>query len=303
MTDLPPQKFLVFNYVTTRVEETLNAPDFGDPNQGVQQAASNAYTGSVAGAASLSSATPSTPSVSTLAGPAAELSTAAQNSTCITEEQRAQILSSLGGLGNVGQLPNTLNLMHGHAQSVLNNTTRTFDALDTQFQPQSAGSPNRCVSLSDFIGSIQGKFNEGLAAITAGLNRVTNSLVSLPATLLSDFSGSMTSLTAAINSCDAALIESLIPQLNTISSNVFGSLGSRVQSLITEIGNKVTDIQTAIITEINNVRDALNRMVNNTFRLVVPRVSPCISTVLQQSNENFNPIRVPANLIPDQIIL
>lgn len=304
MTDqLPPQKFIVYNYVTSRVEETFNPPDYGDPNAALQQAASNAYTGSVAGATSLSASTVSAPAVANIADPAATLGAAAANSLTLSPDQLTQIQSSLGGLDGVGQLPATLNLMSGHAKNVLDNTTRVLDAVDTQFNPQDAGTPGRCVSLGDFIGSIQGKFNEGLTSITSGLSSVANALIAIPRAIITGFAGIATALAAAITGGATALINGLTEKLGAISNQLFGGLGSSIQGVINDISSKVTEIKDAITAEINNVADVINKMLNNAFRLVVPRESVCISSILQKSNENFNPIKVPADLIPDQIIL
>jgi hypothetical protein len=283
---VPEQKFIVFNYVTSKAEQSDVAPSYGDPNTQVQAEASQAYAGSTSGATTLSAATPDVPTVSVLADPAAQLTSVAQANVAITSEQLTQIQQSLGGLDAVGQLPSTLSNMNAHATNVLENGTRVFEAIDLTFQTDQVGSPNRCSSVSDFIGSIQGAYNDTLKAVTGGLNQITNALVAIPRALIGAFTTTITGLIAAIQTGATQLINGAITALNTASSALFGGLGSGVQGLISEVGKSITQVQKAIQGEIDKVAGALADVANNAFRLVVPNVNPCLRDVLNVSNSS-----------------
>lgn len=280
------QKFIVFNYVTSRMEQSDVAPVYGDPNQSVQQEATQAYAGSTTGAQSLSSAVPTTPTVSMLADPSANLISVAQGSTAVTETQLAQIQQSLGGLNQVGQLPSTITSMQSHASNVLENGTRVFEAIDLTYQPEQAGTPNRCGSLGDFIGSIQGAYNSTLETITNTLNQITNVLIQVPMQIIEAFTQAVDYVITAIQSGVESAINSAIQSLNSSSGSLFGSLGSDIQAAITSVGAAINQVQQAVQAEIDRVSAAISDVTNNLFRLVVPNVNPCLRDIIGLSNSS-----------------
>lgn len=283
---VPEQKFIVFNYVTSKAEQSEVAPNYGDPNAQVQAEASQAYSGSTSGATTLSAAAPATPTVSVLADPSAQLVAVAQANVAVSSEQLAQIQQSLSGLDAVGQLPATLSNMSAHATNVLENGTRVFEAIDLTFQPDQAGNPNRCSSLGDFIGSVQGAYNNTLKSVTGSLNQITNALVAIPRALIGTFTATVTGLITAIQTGAQQLIDGAISALSGASSALFGGLGSQIQNLIGEAGAAITQVQKAIQAEIDKVSAALSDVANNLFRLVVPNVNPCLKNVLDVSNSS-----------------
>ena len=289
MTQSPP-KFLVFNYVTSTMEESEVAPNYGDPNTAVQAALTQAYAGSSVGGASLSAAVSAAPTVASLANPSAEVMAAAQNSLSIDPTQLAQIESSLNSLQAVGQIPSTITNMSAHANNVMENGASIFRALDLTFKPNEAGSPDRCTSLTGFIGSVQGAYNGILNGVTSTLGSITNALVSIPRQIIGEFTGTVTTLLGAIQTGAQQLINSTIGLLGKASEALFGGLGSAVTGLIKGVGAAITGVASAIKAEIDGVAGALARVTNNAFRLVVPSVNPCLKDVMSKSNSaNFEP--------------
>ncbi len=290
MTPSPP-KFLVFNYVTSCMEESEIAPNYGDPNTAIQSALTQAYAGSAVSGASLSAAVVNaTPTVASLADPAAQVMAAAQSSLSIDPTQLAQIESSLNSLQAVGQIPSTIANMSAHANNVMENGASIFRALDLTFKPTEAGSPDRCPSLSGFIGSVQGAYNGVLQGVTSTLGSITNALVAIPRQIIGAFTGAVTALLGAIQSGAQQLINGAISALSTASSALFGGLGSAVTGLIQGVGAAITGVASAIKAEIDGVAGALSRVANNAFRLVVPNVNPCLKDIMSKSNSaSFEP--------------
>jgi len=282
----PEQRFIVFNYVTSRAEQSEVAPDYGDPNAQVQAAATQAYAGSSSGATTLSAAAPASPTVSMLADPAAQLISVAQSSLAVSTEQLTQLQQSLSGLDLVGQLPATLSSMTAHATNVLENGTRVFEAIDLTFQPDQAGTPDRCANLGDYIGSVQGAFNSTLQAVTGSLNTITNALVSIPQGIISAFTATVTGVITAIQSGVQGAIDAAAQALSTVSSALFDGLGSQIQSLIQSAGDTIRQVQDAIQSEIDKVSSAISDVANNLFRLVVPNVNPCLRNILNLRNSS-----------------
>lgn len=285
MNNQPPEapRYVVFNYVTNRPIRSETAPNYGDPNSAVQAQVSNAYTGGVGGT-NLSSAT-TTPDTtpSTLADPAASVVSAA-TAAALPPEQIAQITTSLGGLDQMGQIPSMLSNMTSHATTVLNAPTKVFDAINETFRPEQEGNPDRCNSLSGFIGSIQGIYNGTLSAITTGLNALTNLLVAVPLAIINAFTAATNALLSAIQSGVSSLINAAISGLNSATGGLFGSLGSAGTNLINSISNGVSMVASAIQAEISNVASAISKILSSPFRLMVPNVNPCIRKILEDAN-------------------
>jgi hypothetical protein len=279
-------KFIVFNYVTNRAEESEVAPNYGDPNAALQAEASQAYAGTASGATSLSAAVPAVPTVSVLADPSAQLVAVAQANVAISTEQLTQIQQSLGGLDLVGQLPATLNSMTSHATSVLENGCRVFEAIDLTFNPDQVGKEGRCASVGDFIGSIQGAYNDTIKGVTGSLNTITNALVAIPQAVIGAFTTTVTGLITAIQSGVQGAIDLATKALSSASNALFGGLGSQIQGVIQGAGDAITKVQKAIQGEIDKVTSALSDVANNLFRLTVPNANPCLSAVLKNSNSS-----------------
>lgn len=276
-------RYVVFNYVTNRVIRSETAPNYGDPNSAVQAQVSNAYTGGVAGTSLGAAATTPSTTPSTLAEPASQV-VAVANAAALPPEQIAQITASLGGLAQMGGIPNMLSGMAGHATAVLNAPTKVFDAINQTFKPEEEGSPNRCNSLSGFIGSIQGIYNSTLGAITTGLNAFTNLLVGVPVAIIGAFSAVTTALISAISSGVTGLINAAISGLNTVTGGLFSALGAAGSSLVKSISAGVSMVTSAIQSEISNVANAMNKILSSPFRLMVPNVNPCIKKILEDAN-------------------
>jgi phage-related protein len=282
----PEQKFIVFNYVTSRVEQSDQAPTYGDPNSEVQASATTAYAGATSGVTTLSSATVSGATVSQLADPAAQVISIAQASVAVSAQQLTQLQQTLGGLDLVGQLPATLSSMQAHAANLLENGTRVFEAIDLTFQPDQAGSPTRCSSISDFIGSIQGAYNDTLQGVTRSLNEITNALVSIPTAIITAFTTTVNQVITAIQSGVQSVINQATAALSQVSNQLFGGLSAQIQGLIREAGAAITQVQQAIQAEIDRVSAAISDVTNNLFRLVVPNVNPCLRNILSMSNSS-----------------
>ena len=282
----PVQKFIVFNYVTSSVEESEIPPNYGDPNSQVQADLSQAYTGSTSGGTSLSAAAADTPTVAQLADPSAQLVAAAQASLSISTEQLTQIQQSVSSLDLVGAIPSTISSMSSHANNILENGTSIFRAIDLTFKPSEAGSASRCDTLTGFIGSVQGAFNSTLQSVTSTLGSITSALVSIPGAIISGFTSAITGVLAAIKTGAQQLINSAIQVLSSAGSQLFGGLGSDVQGLIQGAGKAISGVQEAIQAEIDNVAAALSNVTNNLFRLTVPNVNPCLRTILSDSNSS-----------------
>jgi hypothetical protein len=279
-----PETYLVFNYVTSRLEEREDPPQLGDPNQQVQAELTSAYSGSTSGAQSLSSGTIQTPTVSVLADPSALLTQVAQNSLAVTTQQLEQIQQAVAGLDQLGQIPNMISSMHGHAENILENGTKIFDAIDLTFRPEDAGSPLRCSQISDFIGSVQGTFNDTLKGITNTLGQITNALIKVPQQIIGAFTSVVSGLITAIQTGVSQAINLAINGLTAAGNQLFGALGSTIQGAIKQAGALVTEVQSAIQAEIDNVAAAINDVANNLFRMVVPNVNPCLKDIWEKAN-------------------
>jgi phage-related protein len=289
----PTPKFIVFNYVTSKIEQSENEPEFGDPNAGVQTSALAAY-GNSAGGQALSSGVVAGPTPATLGNPAA--AALAQAKALLAPELAGTVEQALGSLGQLGQLPAAMGQMKAQASRVLDNATQVFDAIDTIFRPEEAGQPNRCQSIGDFIGSVQGTLNSAIEAATSGLNAITNALISVPMALINSVVDTINGLVSAITSQISSAINTAVAAVTDQINSFFDSVGSQLKSLFDGVGKQITQIQDAINREINNLNAAINQLLNNPFRLVLPNVSPCLQSILGTANVDFQIIRPLPNV-------
>lgn len=293
---VPPQ-FVVFNYVTNRIEQVEEPPQFGDPNQALQAEAMAAYGGSSAGGVSLSSAVMEGPTAATLGNPAAAAIAAAAS---LPAELASSVTAAFGSIGAIGGVPAMISNMSSHATNVLGNAAKVFDAIDTVFSPELAGSPLRCASLGDFIGSIQGRFNDAIGGVTKGLGQIANSLLSVPLSIIGGFVSVTNQLISAITGGITSAINLAIGAVTGVVNSVLGAVGSVAKGIFDAVGSAVNQVSSAISAEIANVTSALSRMASNAFRLVVPNVSPCVKEIFGKSNpasQNF--VNPPCSLPPE----
>jgi hypothetical protein len=286
MSDQPQQQFIVFNYVTNSVLQTDQPPQFGDPNAALQAQVMAAYGSGLSGGVQSLSASASviTATPATLGDPAAVALAAAEASPAVGPELMATIRSSLGDFGALGQVPTMISSMSSHATSVLDNATKVFDAINTEFQPERVGSANRCNSIGEFIGSIQGVYNGSLGRIASTLGTLTSALVAVPALIIGGFVASVTALTTAITSGVVGAINSAVSAVSGATSAVTGAIGTPVAAALSSAMGAVSTVMSGIQKEIDNVASVLNAALLNPFRLVVPNVNPCLTDVLKSAN-------------------
>ena len=285
MSDQPQQKFIVFNYVTNQVLETDQPPNFGDPNAGLQAQVMNAYGSASSAAQSLgASASVVTATPATLGEPAAAAMAAAQASAVVTPETMAAIQTSMGSFAALGQVPTMISSMSNHATNVLDNATKVFDGINTEFQPEQVGSANRCNSIGEFIGSIQGVYNSSLGGIASGLSLLGNALIGVPLLIVGGFVAAVTALTTAITSGIVGAINAAVTAVTEATTAVTGAIGTTVAGALNTVATSVTSVLSGIQKEISNVASVLNAALLNPFRLVVPNVNPCLTSVLKSAN-------------------
>lgn len=282
-TQEPGSKFVVLNDVTGQVEETDQDPSFGDPNSSLQAQVTSAYGGSAGSSMGAASTTAETPTPSMMGDPAAQALAAAEASANVSPEQVAQLRAALGGMAALGQVPSMVGQMAANAQTVLNNTTKVFAGINNIFQPEEVGTPGRCASLGDFIGSLQGKFNSALEGITSGLGQLTNSLISVPMTILNGFAASATALVSAITSGVSSAINAALSGVTSAATAVLNGIGAAGQAVLKTVAGAVTAVTSALMAEAANLTSALNSLLNNPFKIVVPTVNACMKSIFENN--------------------
>lgn len=283
-TPEPGSRFVVFNDVTAAVEETDQDPNFGDPNASLQAQVTSAYSGGVGGSLSAASTTNDAPTPSVIGDPAAQVMSAvdAAGST-VSAELRAQLMAAIGPMAAMGNIPGMIGQMASNAQTVLNQTTKVFTGINNIFQPEQAGTPGRCASLGDFIGSLQGKFNSALQGITSGLGAITNALISIPMAVLNSFAAAANGVITAITSGVSQAINTAIGALTGIAKTVTAGLGQIGSAALNAVAGEVSSVTAGLRAEAANLTSALNSLLNNPFKIVVPRVNICMQNILESN--------------------
>lgn len=293
MTDEMPEpgsRFVVFNDVTQAVEETDQDPSLGDPNSSLQDTVLSTYSGTQSTTLS-ASGTNNLPTPSLLGDPAAQVITAVESAgMLVSTELKSQLLAVMGPMAAMGQIPSLIDQMKSNASMVLNNTTRVFEGINNVFQPEQEGTTGRCASLGDFLGSLQGRFNGALNSITSGLNTIANALVSVPLTILNGFTSAANAVVSAIASGVSQAINMALGALTTVANAVVGGLGKLAQAALNQVGALATQVLNGLRAEAANLLGAVNSLLNNPFKLVVPRVNTCMKDILESNpaSESLN---------------
>jgi hypothetical protein len=289
MTDEMPEpgsRFVVFNDVTQAVEETDQDPSMGDPNASLQATVLSAYSGSATSTLS-ASGTSNLPTPSVIGNPAAQVLTSVESAgTLVSTELKAQLLAVMGPMAAMGQVPGMIGQMASNAQMVLNNTTKVFEGINNIFQPEQAGTTGRCASLGDFLGSLQGRFNGALNSITSGLSTIANALVSVPLTILNGFASAANAVVSAIASGVSQVINTALGALTSVANAVVGGLGKLAQAALNQVGALTAQVLSGLRAEAANLLGAVNSLLNNPFKLVVPQVNPCMKDILDSNPQS-----------------
>lgn len=282
----PGSRFVVFNDVTGGVEETDQDPGFGDPNQSLQNQVMGAYSGGVGTSLSAAAATTEgQPTPAMLGDPTAQVLQAAQDNPAVTPDQLRAIQQSLLPLAGLGGVPGMIGQMATNANLVLNNTVKVFAGIDNVFQPEQAGTPGRCASLGDYIGSLQGRYNSGVQGVLDNLTAFTTALVSVPMSLINSFGAAANALLTAIGTGVNSVINSAIQGLSAATSSVLGPLGKAGTAALTAINTGVAAVTAGLRAEATNLSNALNSLLNNPFKMVVPTVNACMKTIFENNPE------------------
>lgn len=283
-TPEPGSRFVVFNDVTSAVEETDQDPNFGDPNASLQSQVTSAYSGGVGGSLSAASTTNDAPTPSVIGDPAAQVMTAVNAAgDQVSAELRAQLMAAMGPMAALGGVPGMIGQMAANAQTVLNQTTKVFAGINNIFQPEQAGTPGRCASLGDFLGSLQGKFNSALQGITSGLGTIASALVSIPASVLNGFAAAANGVITALTSGVSQAINTAIQGLTVAATAVTTGLGKVGSAALNAVAGAVSSVTAGLRAEAENLTSALNSLVNNPFKIVVPRVNICMQNILESN--------------------
>ena len=285
MSDSSTVMYLVYNDITGEIVETPNPPNFRNPNAALQKQCRDAYNGPSAGSSvGAASANSGAPTPAQLGDPATACTVAASTGLdAATQERVNQALGPMPGLGGV---PSMLSSMEDHANMVLNRSVEVMRSIDRTFQPDDVNSPIRCAEIRDFIGSIQGKYNDTLSQITRGLNNITNALVSVPMAVLGAFSAATSALVKAITSGVSTVINAAIKVVGLATNAVLGGVSKAIQGVFNGIGGAVSKITAGITAEKNNVLDALNKANQDPFRLAVPNTNRCLANAVVKAPEN-----------------
>lgn len=268
--------YIVFNDITGKVEESTTPPPFGDPNAGVSNTISTTYGGSGG------SQTIDLPTPSTLGIPINDVLSAAVTSNLDPAVQQ-QIVSAYGPLAGISQVPNMLASMSAHSTNVLNNSAKVFGAINEVFQPEEVGRPERCASISDFVGSVQGKYSGALNSIGTGLGTIAGALLSVPLGVIGGVVGASAALLTAIAGGVATVISAAIGAVSATVGVLFNAVGTVVSGVMNAVGSAVGMVFSAVTTEIANVANAIALSLSNPFRLLYPHTNDCIKNAYENN--------------------
>lgn len=207
---------------------------------------------------------------------------AAQAAAANNPDAQQALQQSLGPVQNVGLIGGFGALLASHRDRIVDDGTRIFRAINDFFQPGRAQDPSRCATVGDYIGTIQGRYNDTLGSITSAIGQFVGALVSIPARIIGAITSAISGLIGAVVGGISAVVQVAAGVVRSAVGVLTGAI-SGVSSLLGTIGAGISQVTGAVARETQNITTALTSGFASGFSRSVSGVNPCVAAAQQGS--------------------
>lgn len=207
---------------------------------------------------------------------------AAQAAAANNPDAQRAVQQSLGPLQAVGQIGGFGTLLASHRDRIVDDGTRIFRAINDFFQPGRAQDPSRCATVGDYIGTIQGRYNDTLGSITSAIGQFVGALVSIPARIIGAITSAISGLIGAVVGGISSVVQAAAGVVSSAVGVLTGAI-SGVSSLLGTIGAGISQVTGAVARETQNITTALTSGFASGFSRSVSGVNPCVAAAQQGS--------------------
>ena len=155
------------------------------------------------------------------------------------------------------------------------NQTLIYNAASQQLDPTNTNNPNKCSSMSDYIGAMQGKYNSFLSTISSGFTKILGVIGNITSSILGGLGSAISALTNAIATGVNAVIQIAIGGLKLATGLITAALGP-VTKLISGITSAIGSVASGISSEASNITSAVGKQFSGPFTSVISSCNPCM---------------------------
>lgn len=198
--------------------------------------------------------------------------------------------SAIGSLSVFSSAPKLADAMENQIKLTASNQTLIYNAASQQLDPTNQNKTNKCSSMSDYIGAMQGKYNSALSTITKGLSSILGVIGSITSSILSGLTSAISALTSAITSGINAVIQVAIGGLKLATGLITTALGP-VAKLLNGISSAIGSVASGIAGEAANIVSAVGKQFAGPFMSAISNCNSCMKAA-QTTETATNPIMV-----------
>jgi hypothetical protein len=234
----------------------------------------------------------STPSAQTMASAAAS-HTDALNSSGLTGDFLAQAQAAIAPLNIFTGAPMLVSQMTDHIKNISFNQVQVYNAASQQVDPNNKNNPNKCANMSDYFGTMQGKYSSALSTISSGISKIMSAISSVTSSVINGISSAINAITTAIQTGINDLIKVAVGGLSLAMGAFTKALGA-AGSLISGVSNAIGSVASAVKNEASNISSAIGKQLSGPFLSAISNSNPCMKAA-QTTTTATTPLLVGAN--------
>lgn len=234
----------------------------------------------------------STPSAQTMSSTAAA-HTDAINSSGLTGDFLAQAQAAIAPLNIFTGAPMLASQMSDHINNISFNQVRVYNAASQQVDPNNKNNPNKCSSMSDYFGTMQGKYSSALSTIASGISSIMSAISGVTSSVIGGISSAITAITTAVQTGVNALIKVAVSGLSIAMGAFTKALGA-AGSLISGVSSAIGSVASAVTNEASNIISAVGKQFAGPFKSGISNSNPCMKDA-QTTTTATTPLVVGAN--------
>lgn len=183
--------------------------------------------------------------------------------------------SAIGSLSVFSSAPKLADDMEKQIKLTASNQTLIYNAASQQLDPTNQNNPNKCASMSDYIGAMQGKYNSALSSITSGLGSILGVIGNITSSILGGLTSAISALTNAIATGINAVIQLAIGGLKLATGLITTALGP-VANLLGGISSAISSVASGIAGEASNIISAVGKQFAGPFTTAISNCNTCM---------------------------
>lgn len=206
----------------------------------------------------------------------------------VTQQEANTLINDLSEFANTDPTA-AASAAIAHHDFVTSNASLVTRSLNATVQPDKVNSPNRCSSIGDYLGSLQGKFTSTLSSLFSNLTSFVKGILSVPQQIFSAVNSAIGAVVGAITSGIKSVVGFAVAGLKTAFGAVKTALGP-ISNLAGKVSSGISSLASGIASEATKIKSAISTFISNTFNITLPNASPCLKDAIS-NNSNATQVK------------